>query len=257
MMNKATDFGLAGRWQKLVLEFDRVASPVTRPLLEDLGGSSGLAGAMAHICARRLGEVVDQQVLVRELEEALMPHEEALWADLDAVSYRDPACQHPLEAMIFYKGYQSIAGYRAAHSWWHGSRQVEARYLQSRMAEVFTVDIHPACEIGEGLMIDHAHNVVIGETARIGKNCSILHGVTLGGTGKVRGDRHPKIGDGVMIGAGAKILGNVQVGHCVRVASGSVVTHDVEPNVTVAGVPAKVIGDAGCPEPSTFMAQEF
>jgi serine O-acetyltransferase len=126
-----------------------------------------------------------------------------------------------------------------------------------RTSEVFGVDIHPGARMGQGIMIDHAHSIVIGETAVLGDNVSMLHSVTLGGTGKADGDRHPKIQDGVMIGAGAKILGNIIVGHCSRVAAGSVVLQDVPPCKTVAGVPARIVGEAGCAEPAKSMDQRF
>ena len=132
-----------------------------------------------------------------------------------------------------------------------------AFYLQSRSSEVFQTDIHPAAPIGRGIFLDHATGLVVGETAVIEDDVSILHGVTLGGTGKDHGDRHPKIRHGVMLGAGAKIIGNIEIGHCARVAAGSVVLKSVPNNTTVAGVPAKVIGEAGCPEPSRSMDQIF
>ena len=124
-----------------------------------------------------------------------------------------------------------------------------------RVSEVFGVDIHPAARIGQGIMIDHAHSVVVGETAVVGDNVSMLHSVTLGGTGKEDNDRHPKIGDGVLIGAGAKVLGNITVGHCSRIAAGSVVLEHVPPMKTVAGVPARIVGEAGCSQPSMTMDQ--
>jgi serine O-acetyltransferase len=128
-------------------------------------------------------------------------------------------------------------------------------YLQSRASSVFQTDINPAARIGKGIFLDHATGFVVGETAVIGDNVSILHGVTLGGTGKEGADRHPKIGNGVLIGAGAKILGNIEIGYCSRIAAGSVVLKPVPPKTTVAGVPAKVVGEAGCSEPSRVMDQ--
>ena len=130
-----------------------------------------------------------------------------------------------------------------------------AYFIQMRTSEVFGVDIHPGARMGNGIMIDHAHSIVIGETAVVGDNVSMLHSVTLGGTGKEDGDRHPKIGDGVLIGAGAAVLGNIRVGHCSRIAAGSVVLQDVPPCKTVAGVPARIVGEAGCAEPSKTMDQ--
>jgi serine O-acetyltransferase len=132
-----------------------------------------------------------------------------------------------------------------------------AYFIQMRMSEIFGIDIHPAARIGKGIMIDHAHSIVIGETAVVGDNVSMLHSVTLGGTGKEEEDRHPKIGDGVLIGAGAKVLGNIHVGACSRIAAGSVVLSDVPPCKTVAGVPAKIVGEAGCSQPSLSMDHLF
>ncbi|MDJ0860265.1 MAG: serine O-acetyltransferase, partial [Dinoroseobacter sp.] len=132
-----------------------------------------------------------------------------------------------------------------------------AYFIQMRTSEAFGIDIHPAARIGKGIMIDHAHSIVIGETAVVGDNVSMLHSVTLGGTGKEDDDRHPKIGDGVLIGAGAKVLGNIQIGHCSRIAAGSVVLEDVPPCKTVAGVPARIVGEAGCDQPSVMMNQLF
>jgi serine O-acetyltransferase len=144
---------------------------------------------------------------------------------------------------------------RLAH-WLYGKgRKDFALYLQSRASSVFQCDINPAAKIGRGIFLDHATGLVVGETAVIEDDVSILHDVTLGGTGKEHEDRHPKIRRGVMIGAGAKILGNIEVGHCARIAAGSVVIKPVPNNVTVAGVPAKVVGEAGCPEPSRAMDQ--
>jgi serine O-acetyltransferase len=138
---------------------------------------------------------------------------------------------------------------------WISCQRDIAYFMQSRVSEVFGIDIHPNAKIGKGLMIDHAHSIVIGETAVIGDNVSMLHSVTLGGTGKEEEERHPKIDDGVLIGAGAKVLGNIRVGHCSRIAAGSVVLHNVPAKTTVAGVPAKVVGEAGCTTPSITMDQ--
>jgi serine O-acetyltransferase len=160
-----------------------------------------------------------------------------------------------LQPILFFKGFQALQAYRMAHWLWQTGRTDMAYFVQMRCSECFGVDIHPAAVIGTGVMIDHAHSIVIGETATVGNDVSMLHSVTLGGTGKEDGDRHPKIGDGVMIGAGAKVLGNIRVGHHSRIAAGSVVLHEVPCCKTVAGVPARVIGDAGCPEPSQSMNQ--
>jgi len=176
-------------------------------------------------------------------------------ADLVAVHDRDPACHRFLQPILFFKGYQAVQAYRVGHWLWQAGRIDLAYFVQMRVSEVFGVDIHPAARVGRGIMIDHAHSIVIGETAVVGDNVSMLHSVTLGGTGKEDGDRHPKIGNGVLIGAGAKVLGNIRVGNCSRIAAGSVVLQDVPAMTTVAGVPAKVVGEAGCAQPSMSMDQ--
>ena len=180
---------------------------------------------------------------------------DAARADLMAVYDRDPATHRLLQPVLFFKGFQALQAYRMAHWLYTNDRADMAYFVQMRCSECFGVDIHPAATIGTGVMIDHAHSIVIGETATVGNDVSMLHSVTLGGTGKEDGDRHPKIGDGVLIGAGAKVLGNIRIGHHSRIAAGSVVLHEVPPCKTVAGVPARVIGDAGCPEPSHSMNQ--
>jgi serine O-acetyltransferase len=178
-------------------------------------------------------------------------------ADIVATVDRDPATHRVIEPVLYYKGFHAIETYRLAHWLWSKGRRDFALYLQSRGSSVFQCDIHPAAQIGRGIFVDHATGVVVGETAVIEDDVSILHDVTLGGTGKEAGDRHPKIRYGVLIGAGAKILGNIEVGHCARIAAGSVVIKPVPNNVTVAGVPAKVVGVAGCPEPARTMDQMF
>ncbi len=175
--------------------------------------------------------------------------------DLAAIFERDPAAGGCLTPFLFFKGFHALQAYRLSHWLWGQNRKHLAFYLQNRISDLFAVDIHPAAKIGNGIMMDHATGIVIGETAVVEDNVSMLHGVTLGGTGKEGGDRHPKIRKGVMIGAGAKILGNIEIGADARVAAGSVVLENVPPCVTVAGVPAKVVGDAGCAEPSQEMDQ--
>jgi serine O-acetyltransferase len=158
-----------------------------------------------------------------------------------------------LQPLLYFKGFIGIQAYRVAHWLWNGGRRDLAMFIQMRVSQLFSMDINPAARIGRGLMIDHAHAMVIGETAVVGDDVSLLHSVTLGGTGKEGGDRHPKIGDGVLIGAGAKVLGNIRVGNCSRIAAGSVVLKEVPPNTTVAGIPAKIVGEAGCERPSYSM----
>ncbi len=178
-----------------------------------------------------------------------------LRVDIQAIYDRDPACLRFLEAVLYFKGFHALQTHRLAHWLFNRGRRDFALYLQSRSSSVFQTDINPAARIGKGIFLDHATGLVVGETAVIGDNVSILHGVTLGGTGKEGADRHPKIANGVLIGAGAKILGNIEVGSCSRVAAGSVVLKPVPPKSTVAGVPARVVGEAGCSEPSRLMDQ--
>lgn len=211
-----------------------------------------------RIC-ERLDHPDMQAVLLRQtFEEMLSDWPEwgsILRVDIQAVYDRDPACLRFLEPVLYFKGFHALQTHRLAHWLYNRGRRDFALYLQSRSSSVFQTDINPAARIGKGIFLDHATGLVVGETAVIGDNVSILHGVTLGGTGKEGSDRHPKIAHGVLIGAGAKILGNIQIGHCSRIAAGSVVLKEVPPKTTVAGVPAKVVGEAGCSEPSRSMDQ--
>lgn len=215
--------------------------------------------ALAYRIALKLASAEMSEQLVREISDAAFRADPdlslAARADIVAVFDRDPACHRFLQPVLFFKGFQAVQAYRVANWLWREGRHDMAYFLQMRCSEVFGVDIHPAARIGRGIMIDHAHSIVIGETAVVGNNVSMLHSVTLGGTGKEDGDRHPKIGDGVLIGAGAKVLGNIRVGQCSRIAAGSVVLHEVPEKTTVAGVPAKVVGEAGCSNPATEMDQ--
>ncbi|GKX35944.1 MAG: serine acetyltransferase [Rhizobiaceae bacterium MnEN-MB40S] len=178
-----------------------------------------------------------------------------LRVDIQAVYDRDPACDRFIEPVLYFKGFHAIQAHRLAHWLWENGRRDYALYLQSRSSEVFQTDIHPAARMGKGIFLDHATGLVVGGTAIIEDDVSILHGVTLGGTGKEPGNRHPKVRQGVLIGAGAKILGNLEIGRCSRIASGSVVLSAVPEASTVAGVPARVVGKAGCVEPSRSMDQ--
>ena len=180
---------------------------------------------------------------------------QSVQADLLAVFDRDPSCNSVVQPILYFKGFVAIQAYRVSHWLWNNNRYDFAYLIQSRSSEVFGIDIHPAAKIGNGLMIDHAHSIVIGETATVGNDVSMLHSVTLGGTGSRGLQRHPTIEDGVLLGAGAKVLGNITVGHCSKVASGSVVLKSVPPKKTVAGVPAKIVGEAGCAQPSITMDQ--
>ncbi|XP_072978918.1 probable serine acetyltransferase 4 [Typha angustifolia] len=166
----------------------------------------------------------------------------AVRADLRAARDRDPACAKMVHCFLYYKGFLAVQTHRAAHRLWTEGRTAAALLLQSRASEVFAVDIHPAAKIGKGLLLDHATGVVIGETAVVGDDVSILHGVTLGGTGKESGDRHPKVEDGVVVGAGTKILGNVRIGRGAKVGAGAVVLKEVPPSTTAVGNPARLVG---------------
>ena len=215
--------------------------------------------ALSYHLARKIGGDDLNPMLAREIfDEALDASPEigdAVRADLSAVFERDPACHRYLDAFLFYKGFLSIQVHRIAHWLWMEGREPMALFLQSRVSQIFAVDIHPTARFGRGIMMDHATGIVIGETAVVDDDVSMLHGVNLGGTGKETGDRHPKIRRGVLLGAGAKILGNIEVGEYSRVGAGSVVLKAVPANCTVAGVPAKVIGTAGCERPSQSMDQ--
>ena len=162
-------------------------------------------------------------------------------ADLLAIRDRDPSCEDLLTPFLFFKGFQALQAHRVSHWLWMGGRIHLARHMQSRISEVFAADFHPAATVGRGIMIDHGTSLVIGETAVVEDDVSMLQEVTLGGTGKAGGDRHPKVGRGVLIGAGAKILGNIRIGEGAKVGAGSIVLDDVAPFTTVVGVPAKPV----------------
>jgi serine O-acetyltransferase len=218
-----------------------------------------LEGAIVYRLAERLDHAALSAGLIRQAyAEALRDTPaigECFRADIAATVDRDPATYRLLEPVLYFKGFHAIQTHRLSHWLWTKGRRDFALYLQSRASAVFQCDIHPAARVGRGIFLDHATGLVVGETAVIDDDVSLLHDVTLGGTGKQAEDRHPKIRYGVMIGAGAKILGNIEVGHCARIAAGSVVLKPVPNNVTVAGVPARVVGVAGCPEPSRLMDQ--
>src|SRR6056297_3561359 len=232
------------------------------PLLGGLVHSSILhhktiESALAYRMSLKLASPEMPEQILREICDMAYADDaelgQAARADIVAVYDRDPACDRFILPMLYFKGFQAIQAYRVANWLWRQDRRDMARFFQMRVSEVFGVDAHPAARIGKGIMIDHAHSIVIGETAAVGDNVSMLHSVTLGGTGKEDGDRHPKVGDGVLIGAGAKVLGNIRIGSCSRIAAGSVVLAEVPPCKTVAGVPARIVGEAGCSEPSQSM----
>lgn len=251
-------------WSQVRAEAESIVA--REPLMASLVHATVLhhrsfADALSYRLAQKLASPDLREMILREIIDAAYEDDasltEAARADILAVFERDPACDSYTQPLLYFKGFQAIQAHRIAHWLWRHGRREMAYYIQMRSSESFSVDIHPAARIGRGLMIDHAHAIVIGETAVVGDNVSMLHSVTLGGTGKEDGDRHPKIEDGVLIGAGAKVLGNIRIGHCSRVAAGSVVLADVPPCKTVAGVPARIVGEAGCAQPALSMNQVF
>src|SRR6202045_4879133 len=241
--------------EAVVRQEPQLASFIYASLLEH----DALTGAVVQRISDRLDHPVMTGPAIRQaFLDALTDSPEigeAFRADIVATYDRDPATTRFIEPVLYFKGFHAIQTHRLAHWLWHKHRKDFALYLQSRSSAAFQTDIHPAARIGRGIFLDHATGLVVGETALIEDDVSMLHGVTLGGTGKQDGDRHPKIRRGVMIGAGAKILGNIEVGCCARIAAGSVVVKSVPNNVTVAGVPARVVGEAGCAEPARAMDQ--
>jgi serine O-acetyltransferase len=249
-------------WARVRQEADTIARnepELATFIYENVLHHDRLEAAVVHRVSQRLDHSDVSGDLIRQAYSDALEDEPALGdafrADIVAVVDRDPATSRFIEPVLYYKGFHAIQTHRLAHWLLGKGRKDFALYLQSRASAVFQCDINPAARIGRGIFLDHATGLVVGETAVIDDDVSILHDVTLGGTGKENEDRHPKIRRGVMIGAGAKILGNIEIGHCARIAAGSVVIKPVPHNVTVAGVPAKVVGEAGCPEPSRAMDQ--
>jgi serine O-acetyltransferase len=254
--------GLDPVWQRILEEAETAVRD--EPLLGGLIHGcilhhDTLEKALAYRLAQKLASGEMSEQLLREIADEAYGADASLGAaaraDIMAVYDRDPACHRYIQPLLFFKGFQAVQAYRLGHWLWTQGRRDFAYFIQMRVSEVFGVDIHPAARIGKGIMIDHAHSIVVGETAVVGDNVSMLHSVTLGGTGKEEEDRHPKIGDGVLIAAGAKVLGNIRVGNCSRIAAGSVVLAEVPPCKTVAGVPARIVGEAGCDQPSMRMDQ--
>jgi serine O-acetyltransferase len=216
-----------------------------------------LASALSFHIANKLGDHSMSSITLRELAQGCFAGDSQLVdyaeADLHAVYERDPAAKGYSQAFMFFKGFLSLQIYRVSHCLWTQGRTTMAHFLQSRVSELFQIDINPAARIGKGVFLDHGTGIVIGETAVVGDDCSILQGVTLGGTGAERGDRHPKIGKGVLLGAGANVLGNIQIGDYAKIASGSVVLKPVPAHCTAAGVPAKLVNCKTCDAPARQM----
>ena len=216
-----------------------------------------LGDALSYQLARKLGDQELRGMTLRDIcDEAYQSEPDLLnmaEADLKAVFERDPACKGYVQPFLFFKGFQALQTHRVSHWLWSQGRETLAYFLQSRMSELFQVDIQPGARIGRGVFVDHGTGIVIGETAVIGDDVSMLQGVTLGGTGAERGDRHPKIGKGVLLGAGAKVLGNIHIGDYAKIASGSVVLKPVPAGCTAAGVPARLVNCPTCDEPAKSM----
>ena len=216
-----------------------------------------LASALSYHIARKLGDDSMRGITVREMVQKAYAADPSLvdyaLADLNAVYECDPAAKGYLQAFMFFKGFLSLQIHRIAHRLWQDGRLTMAHFLQSRVSELFQIDINPAARIGKGVFLDHGTGIVIGETAVVGDDCSILQGVTLGGTGAERGDRHPKIGKGVLLGAGANVLGNITIGDYAKIASGSVVLKPVPAHCTAAGVPARLVNCKTCEDPARTM----
>nr|WP_319388617.1 serine O-acetyltransferase [uncultured Cohaesibacter sp.] len=249
-------------WERVRAEAETIVR--TEPVLSSFIYSTILShkrleNAVIHRIVDRLhNPAMDSEAIRQAYREACEADPfiaEAMRADIRAVADRDPACERFVDPILYFKGFHAIQTHRLANWLYNNGRKDFAFYLQSVSSQVYQVDIHPRVSFGKGIFFDHATGIVVGETAVLEDDVSILQGVTLGGTGKEDGDRHPKIRRGVLIGAGAKVLGNIEIGNCSRVASGSVVLKAVPNNTTVAGVPAKVVGQAGCAEPAISMDQ--
>lgn len=237
------------------LRFEAAASAAEEPTLASLLNAAILShdrlqDALSYYMAQKLSGSEMNALQIREIFEDAYEADPNLARyaerDMNAVLERDPACRSFLQPFLFFKGFQALQTHRVAHWLWNEGRDTLAFFFQSRMSELFNVDIHPACQIGSGVMLDHATGIVIGETAVVGDDTSILQGVTLGGTGKEFGQRHPKIGKGVLVSVGAKVLGNITIGDGARIGAGSVVLKPVDANCTVAGVPARPVGGPCC-----------
>jgi serine O-acetyltransferase len=260
LMNRSED----GFWVQIQSESRREAErePVLAGFLFDsVLRHRTMEDALAVILANKLQTPDLPAVVLRDLIAETLAEDISIGAmiraDLLAARTRDPAAHGYAQPFLYYKGFHALQAYRVAHRLWCNERIALAAHLQNRISEVFGVDVHPAARIGSGVLIDHGTSVVIGETAVVEDYVSLLHEVTLGGTGKATGDRHPKIRRGVLIGAGAKILGNIEVGIGSKVGAGSVVLRDVPPHTTVAGIPARVVGRCTVPEPALEMDASF
>lgn len=249
-------------WINDVARYYAQCEPSLAEFLEDICMSrhsliESVAARLSRKLSRRDMEREKLEPLICEVLHSDRSIIEQIACDLLAIVDRDPACHNPLEPLLFFKGFHAISTYRIANRLWHQGRHLLALQFQSISSEVFGVDIHPAATIGCGILLDHATGFVVGETAIIRDNVSILHEVTLGGTGKDEGARHPIVESGVLIGAGAKILGRVTIGECAKIAASSVVLMDVPAHTTAAGVPAVIVGKEADPNPALHMNQNI
>ncbi len=251
-------------WGNIIAEARALAD--SEPMLASFYHSTllkheNLGSALSYMLANKLANPNMPAITVREIildayqKDPSMIDSAAF--DIQAVRMRDPAIDKYSTPLLYLKGFHALQAFRIGHWLWNAGRKALAIYLQNEISRSFAVDIHPAARIGHGIMLDHATGIVIGETAVIENDVSILQSVTLGGTGKVCGDRHPKIREGVMIGAGAKILGNIEVGRGAKIGAGSVVLHSVPPHTTAAGVPARLVGKPASEKPSMDMDQQI
>jgi len=249
-------------WEQIQQETRAIADaePVLTSFLQvTILGHSSLLAALSFLLAKKLGGEITPALMLQEVfDEAFSSDpiiEDQVNGDICAINTRDSACQGPSSAFLYYKGFHALQAWRAAHWLWITGRKPLAQVLQNRISVVFGVDIHPAAVIGKGIMFDHATGIVIGETAVVEDCVSILQSVTLGGTGKDSGDRHPKVRRGVLIGPGAKILGNIDIGEGSKIAAASVVLKDIPPHSIVAGVPATIVGTVNIESPAEQMDQ--
>ena len=258
-MHQDPKTAIAFVWQKIIDETTAVLAeePVLKSFLHStILDHESMAGALSHHLASKLSNSSLPETSLKDLMQEVFSDDQILYAssrDIQATLDRDSACIYYSTPFLYFKGFLALQAYRVAHRLWHRGSKHMALMVQHSMSLNFAIDIHPAAKIGSGILIDHGTGLVIGETAEIDDCVSIMQSVTLGGTGKEDGDRHPKIGDGVLISAGAKILGNIRVGDGAKIAAGSVVLHDVPEHTTVAGVPAKVVGKPDSDNPALDM----
>ncbi|KXV77306.1 serine acetyltransferase [Acetobacter cerevisiae] len=247
-------------WQEMVEQACVCHDPLVRGLLATgIRSHADFASALAALLGRKLGDrSVAADALAELVKESFDAQPEivcAAAADMVAIRERDPACPDYVTPFLFFKGFHAVQSYRVAHWLWRAGRRHLALHLQSRGSELFGVDIHPAARLGRRILFDHGTGIVVGETSIVEDDVSILQEVTLGGTGKHSGDRHPKVRRGVLIGAGAKVLGNIEVGEGAKIGAGSIVLESVPPFTTVVGNPARKVGTRHSGMPALSMDQ--